>query len=186
MSETAKRSAVYEDLFEIPSNMIGEIVDGELTTTPRPAGRHILATSSLGGELFGPFQKGLGGPGGWWILIEPELNISEQVMVPDVAGWKKDRMSSVPDDQRFTVVPDWVCEVLSSGTARFDRTSKMPKYAALHVPYLWLIDPLQRTLEVFELVSERWTLVQTASEDQRVRAEPFAALELELGSLWGE
>lgn len=119
-------------------------------------------------------------------MIEPELNISEQVMVPDVAGWKKDRMSSVPDDQRFTVVPDWVCEVLSPGTARFDRTSKMPKYAALDVPYLWLIDPLQKTLEVFELVSGRWTLLQTASEDERVRAEPFSALELELGSLWGE
>ncbi len=187
MADAARRTAIYDDLCRLPENMIGEIIDGELVTTPRPAGRHIVVASVLGGTILPSYQLGRGGgPGGWWILDEPELHLDEQVVVPDLAGWRKERMPALPKDQRFTITPDWVCEVLSPSTVRIDRIKKMAIYAHFGVSHLWLIDPDSRTLEVFRLDAGLWARVSAHAEDDKVRAEPFQEVEIELKSLWGD
>ena len=140
---------LYARLCALPPNQVGEIIDGTLYAHPRPAGPHALAASSLGGELYGPYQRGRGGPGGWWILDEPEIHFirNQLVCVPDLAGWRKPRLPHVPRGHRFVIAPDWVCEVLSPGTVREDRAKKMPVYARYGVAHLWLVDPLERILE---------------------------------------
>jgi Uma2 family endonuclease len=183
-SETAKRQASYEDLCALPDNVTGEIIDGELVATPRPKARHVMASSMLGAGLAGPFGAGKGGPGGWWILDEPELHLAKDVLVPDIAGWKKKRMPELPDSHIFDLAPDWVCEVLSPNTIRTDRIKKLPKYAKAAVPHLWTVDPANRTLDVFKLESGRWLLVSSHVEDDKARAEPFDAVELDLSLLW--
>lgn len=179
----AKRGATYEDLLRLPESKLGEIVDGELFVSPRPAALHAQAASVLGGELSGPFHRGKGGPGGWVILDEPELHLAGQVVVPDLAGWRRERMPQIPDAAAFELAPDWICEVLSPSTESFDRARKLPVYASAGVKHAWLVDPGPRTLEVFRLEGGGWRLVGTLTED-RVRAEPFDAVELELGALW--
>ena len=132
MTATAAKFATYEDLLDLPENLVSEIIHGQLITQPRPAPKHIVASSALGDELVGPFQKGRGdGPGGWWILDEPELHLGPHILVPDLAGWRRERLPAMPDTAFFTLPPDWVCEVLSPGTARIDRADKMPIYACL-------------------------------------------------------
>jgi Uma2 family endonuclease len=140
----------------------------------------------LGGELSGPFHRGTrGGPGGWVLLDEPELHLhGGQVLVPDLAGWRRERMPQVPDAAAFELAPDWVCEVLSPSTEAMDRATKLPIYAAERVSHAWLIDPMVRTLEAYRLEGSRWTLLGTWTGEAHVRVEPFEALELELGALW--
>ncbi|MDG4607200.1 MAG: Uma2 family endonuclease [Candidatus Contendobacter sp.] len=184
MTATAHKFAAYEDLFDLPENIIGQIIHGQLITQPRPAPKHSLASSSLGDELVSPFQKGRGGPGGWWILDEPELHLGPHVLVPDLAGWRRERMPELPETAYFTLPPDWSCEVLSPGTARVDRAEKMPIYAAQGVPFLWLIDPALRTLEVFALCEGRWLLEHIYQDDEEVRAVPFDAIAFVLAGLW--
>ena len=185
MSEPARKKATYEDLCGLPENMVGEIINGELLARPRPSGRHIQASSVLAMELGPPFQFGRGGgPGGWWILDEPELHLGAEVLVPDLAGWRRERMPAVPEDHKFLIPPDWVCEVLSPGTVRVDRTKKTWIYARAGVPHLWLIDPANKTLEVFRLQSGGWLLLGSFAEDDKVRAEPFQEVEVELKHLW--
>jgi Uma2 family endonuclease len=181
-----KRGATYEDLERVPDTMVAEIVDGELFASPRPRPRHAAATSSLGGDLNPPFQQGRGGPGGWWILDEPELHFGEDVLVPDLAGWTRERLPSMPQEAFFTLAPDWVCEVISPHNERHDRARKMPVYAREGVRHAWLVDPLDRTLEVFKLEAGRWSLLTTHRGDEIVRAEPFQAVEIDLLGLWGE
>jgi Uma2 family endonuclease len=160
-------------------------VDGELVTSPRPAVRHAAATTSLTSELQGSFgRRGGGGPGGWVILFEPELHIVGQVLVPDIAGWTRERMPEIPDVSFIELVPDWVCEVLSPSTAALDRTRKMHHYARAGVRHLWLLDPAPETLEVYRLDGEGWRLVQSVAGPVQVRAEPFDALALDLTPLW--
>lgn len=186
MAEPAQKIAVYSDLWDLPENITGEILYGQIHTQPRPAPKHALASSSLGDELVGPFQKGrYGGPGGWWILDEPELHLEADLMVPDLAGWHKSRMPELPETAWFELAPDWVCEVLSPSTAQKDRSLKMPLYAQHGVGHVWLIDPVVRTLEAYELVDGRWVLLGTFREDQCVAIAPFEALELPIGELWG-
>jgi Uma2 family endonuclease len=181
----AKRRATYEDLLLVPEHLVAEIVDGELHTSPRPGKPHALATSVLGEELGPPFRRGRGGPGGWILLDEPELHLGGDVLVPDLAGWRRERMPVLTDElPYFELAPDWICEVLSPSTHRLDRTSKVPSYARAAVGHLWLVDPLQRLLEVMRLEHGRWSLLGTWAEDARVRAEPFEDFELELGLLW--
>lgn len=186
MASPAKRRATYEDLLQVPEHQVGEIVDGDLHVSPRPASRHALAASTLYAALGPPFHHGRGGPGGWWILFEPELHFRPDVLVPDLAGWRRDRMPDFPDVAAFTLAPDWVCEVVSVGTERLDRARKMPIYARERIPHLWLVNPLSRTLEVYRLTEGLWLLVGTHEGATRVRAEPFDAIELDLGPLWGE
>jgi Uma2 family endonuclease len=185
MASPIKRAATYADLLEVPPHRVAEIVDGDLHVSPRPASRHALASSALGGEL-APFQKDRGGPGGWWILDEPELHFGGDVLVPDLAGWRRERMPEFPDTAAFTLAPDWVCEVASPSTERLDRAKKMPVYAREGVAFLWLVNPATRTLEAYRLSDGRWLLLATHAGSARFRAEPFDAVELDLAALWGE
>ena len=184
MSEPQQRPARYEDLYALPDNVVGEIIAGELHTHPRPAPAHAVASSALGGELVSPFHRGRGGPGGWWILDEPELHLGEDVLVPDLAGWRRERMPELPETAWFEVVPDWVCEVLSPATARDDRMLKMPRYAARGVAYCWLVDPTARTLEAFRLQDGEWVLQASFVDEAEVAVEPFDAVPFELAALW--
>ena len=169
---------------------MGEILDGELIASPRPAPAHALAASAIGGGLFDPFNRRSGdpgGPGGWWILHEPELHLHGDILVPDVAGWRRERLPALPSTAAFDLAPDWACEVISPSTMRFDRSRKMPIYARERVGHLWLVDPAARTLEVFRLDGERWTVMGVyggAGAEEKVRAEPFDAIELDLSRWW--
>lgn len=180
------KPACYEDLFDLPAHVVGEIVNGRLITHPRPAPRHARASSSIGMEVGNPYDKGRGGPGGWWILDEPELHLGGDIFVPDLAGWRRERMPSLPETAWFEQVPDWVCEVLSPGTARFDRTEKMPLYATRGIGHLWLVDPDLRTLESCENQQGRWLLLASHAADASVRVKPFDEVAIELASLWAD
>jgi Uma2 family endonuclease len=186
MADAAKKRATYDDVLAAPPQKVAEIVDGELILSPRPAARHGAASSVLGEELGPPFKRGRGGPGGWIIVDAPQLHFAGDVLVPDLAGWRRERMAVLPDAPFMTLPPDWICEVLSPGSFRFDRKQKMPIYAEQGVRNAWLVDPVERTLEVFRLVENRWLLLATFADDERVRAEPFDAIELELGLLWAD
>lgn len=185
MGDAAKRRATYEDLLRVPDHLVAEILDGELIVSPRPASKHTLASSILGGELMGPFHSGRGGgPGGWVILDEPELHLGADVLVPDLAGWRRERMPELPDVAAYTLAPDWICEVLSPSTGARDRADKLPIYAKNGVTHAWLVDPLIRTLEVYRREGDRWMLLTTFRDEALCRAEPFDAIELELRLLW--
>jgi Uma2 family endonuclease len=178
------RPATYEDLIKVPDICVAEIVDGELHASPRPAPPHARAGSILGGRLVPPYDEGRGGPGGWWILYEPELHFGTDVLVPDWAGWRRRRMPRVPKTPYFALAPDWVCEVLSPSTARLDRAKKLAIYAREQVAHAWLIDPIARMLEVLQLERSYWTILATHAGSDVVRAEPFTEIELELEALW--
>ena len=137
-----RRPATYRDVRDAPPHLVAELIASALYLSPRPAGPHAFVDSSLGEELVGPFSKGRGGPGGWWILHEPELHLGEDVLVPDLAGWRRERMPSIPKGVAFTVAPDWVCEILSPATRKLDDTTTRERHRAAGVPHLWLIDPL--------------------------------------------
>jgi Uma2 family endonuclease len=170
-----------------PPNKVAEIIHGELVLSPRPAGPHSVATSALGEELGPPFKRGRGGPGGWILLDEPELHFAHDVLVPDLAGWRRETMPAVANEPYFTIRPDWVCEVLSPSTERYDRAAKIALYAAAGVAHAWLVNPLQRTLEILRLSAatpREWSAIGVHRDDAKVRAEPFQALELDLSILW--
>ena len=183
--ETMKR-ATYEDVLNAPENKVAEILDGELFLSPRPAPRHTVASSEIGMAIGPPFHRGVGGPGGWWILDEPELHFGEQVVVPDLAGWRRERMPVMPEEAYFSLAPDWICEVLSPSTTRIDRGRKLRIYAGAGVPHAWLVNPQDRTLEVLRLRDGAWTIVAVWEDAAVVRAEPFEAMELDLGSFWAQ
>jgi Uma2 family endonuclease len=194
MGEPAKqqRRATFADLEAVPAHKVAELIHGALHVMPRPAGPHTLASSSLGMEIGGPFQRGRGGPGGWWILDEPELHLPDptapdavNALVPDLAGWRIERMPEVPDAPYITLAPDWICEVLSPSTEELDREVKMPVYARESVRHAWLLDPVARTLEIYELTPERrWRRAAVYRDNDCVRVAPFEAIELELAVLW--
>lgn len=186
MNEPARKFATYEDLLGLPENLVGEIVHGRLIAQPRPAPRHAWAQTNIGGEIIGPFGHGRGGPGGWWILTEPELHIGGDILVPDLAGWRRERMPRLPDTAWFETAPDWVCEILSPSTARDDRTEKMPLYSRMGVFHLWLVDPVLRILEAYENQQGRWLLLQTQANDAQVAIPPFEVVEWGLGGLWAD
>jgi Uma2 family endonuclease len=184
MTEIATRPATYEDLLKVPDHLVAEIIDGELYTSPRPASPHARASSILGGILVTSYDLGSAGPGGWWIIDEPELHLGPHVLVPDLGGWRRERMPQYPNAAWFELAPDWVCEVVSPSTGRLDRVKKMPKYAANGVSHLWLLDPLLRTLEVYKLEERRFFVLSSHEGDEKVRAEPFDGIETPLASLW--
>jgi len=178
------RQATYEDLVALPDTLVAEIVGGELHASPRPASPQTAAASVLGGRLVPPFHEGRGGPGGWWILLEQELHLADDVLVPDWAGWRRTRMPRYPKCAYFTLAPDWTCEILSPSTSQLDRAKKLAIYAREGVGHAWLIDPDARTLEVLRLENGRWTILATHAGSEVVRAEPFAEIEIELQALW--
>jgi len=177
--------ATYDDLIEVPDNMVAELIDGDLYAWPRPAGPHARFASALGMDIGPPYDRGRGGPGGWWIVDEPELHLEPQVLVPDLAGWRREHMPQIPKDHRFVVTPDWICEVSSPSTARMDRGRKMDIYASWQVPLLWIVDPVAHLFEVFTLEGERWSRVRAYTSDEVVFADPFPEAEIDLRSIWG-
>lgn len=172
---------------QVPDTKVAEIIDGELIVSPRPASPHALAATRLGGDLLGPFDGPPGAPpapGGWWILLEPELHFGDDVLVPDWAGWRRERLPVLENVPFFTLAPDWVCEIVSPSTGRIDRSRKMRHYAADGIAHLWLVDPLQQTLEVYRLESGRWVVAGTHGGGETVRVEPFEAVEIRLAHWW--
>jgi Uma2 family endonuclease len=185
MSSEAKKFATYEDLLKVPDHLIAEIIAGELLTSPRPGLKHARASSALGGEIFNPFDKGRDGPGGWWILDEPEVHLQGDILVPDLAGWKKELVPVLSTSKHyFEIAPQWVCEVLSPSTAGIDRVKKLPIYAREKVDHVWLIEPVAKTLEVYLRQGNGWFLLNTFAGNDKIRAAPFDAIEMDLGSLW--
>ncbi len=186
------RRATYADVEAAPANQVAELIRGALHVMPRPALRHARASSALGMDLGGPFDRGRGGPGGWIILDEVELHFpdptedgAEDVLVPDLAGWQRARVPELPDTAFTTIAPDWICEVVSPSTRDFDRDEKMPVYAREGVRWAWLLDPIAKTLEVYTLnASGRWGEAEVFHDVEMVRAVPFDAIELELSALW--
>lgn len=184
MASPAPRSANYQDLLALPRHLVGELINGQLHAQPRPGGSHAAAASLLGMVLGNPFHRGSGGPGGWIILDEPELHLGGDVLVPDLAGWRRERMPQVPDTPAFELAPDWLAEILSPSTAAIDRADKLPIYARERVQHVWLIDPRIQTLEAFVLDNDRYQLLGTWRGDATLRVPPFEALELELAAIW--
>ncbi|MCG5052814.1 MAG: Uma2 family endonuclease [Myxococcales bacterium] len=184
MSLPAKKAATYDDLVALPPHVVGEIINGELEVSPRPASPHAFAASVLGMDLGGAFQRGRGGPGGWWLFDEPELHLGRHVLVPDLAGWRRERMASPADAPFFTLTPDWICEVVSPSTAARDRGRKLPIYAEHEVAFAWLVDPLARTVEAYRRQGPHWLLLGTYADDVPARIAPFDAIELDVAALW--
>lgn len=190
----SRRDELYDEYLRVPEYQHAEILGGTLYVMARPAPRHANAASVLGGDLQGPFQRGRGGPGGWWILDEPELHFPDpqpaepgdiEAVVPDIAGWRRSRMPELPETSYFALAPDWVCEVLSKSTEDIDRNEKMPIYAREGVAHAWLIDPIARTLEAYTLgAGGRWSRPEIHEGAARVRLPPFDAIELDLSALW--
>ena len=183
-----RRKSTYQDVLDAPPHKVAEVVGGDLYTLPRPAMPHAKAGSSLGVEIGGPYEKGRGGPGGWWIIDEPELHFGappdEDILVPDVAGWRRERMPECPDTAYCTIAPDWVCEILSPATRALDLGRKRDTYAREGVPHLWFIDPDSRTLEAFELRGDQWAPIAALSDNAPVSVPPFDAITFPLNSLW--
>ena len=169
--------------------MTAQVLDGELYLMPRPRRAHLRAGTGLGAFLFGAFHVGAGGPGGWTIIDEPEIHMGPDpdIVVPDLAGWRAGRLVDREDvDEPFvTVVPDWVCEILSPGTLRIDRMKKMPIYARERIAHAWLVDPREKTVEVFRHDGNGYALVGTFGGDDALRVEPFDAIAIPPAFLWG-
>lgn len=187
MADAARKRATYDDVLNAPEHFVAEVFGGELRLHPRPAKPHTAAASALGEELGPPFKRGRGGPGGWVILDEPELHLGEDILVPDLAGWRRERMPAIDASLPYFIErPDWACEITSPGREKFDRTDKLGIYAREAVPWAWIINPLTRTLEVFALRDGEWLRRGAWRDQARVRAEPFDAIELDLAVLWAD
>jgi len=184
MAENAKKRATYADIEAAPQDVVAEIIDGELFTHPRPFVRHAATAVSLAGELTGPYQKGRGGPGGWVFAIEPELHLDDQILVPDLAGWRREAAARIDLDTHIKVAPDWVCEILSASTEARDRSVKSNIYAAAGVGHMWLVDPRLQLLQAMERVDGRWLLLGSWRSDDEARVAPFEAILISLADLW--
>ncbi len=176
--------ATYQDVLDAPPHKVAEVIEGTLYLNPRPASRHTRASSVLGSSIGTPYDYDRNGPGGWWILDEPELHLAEDILVPDLAGWRRERMPEYPDVKFFTLAPDWVCEILSPSTRAIDQGLKRAIYAREGVTWLWFVDPDAHTLEAFELHNGQWLLLDTLTENDPVSLPPFDAISFSLGDLW--
>ena len=187
MSKAAAISApaTRADLERLPEHIVGEIIEGVLYSAPRPRARHSNVELVLGGDLNSLYQRGRGGPGGWWILVEPGIELPAATeIVPDLAGWRRERLPSLPENGPIAMVPDWVCEILSPSTRRHDLLIKRPFYARVGVEYLWMVDCEARTLSVSRLVDGHWLEIGIYGETDPIRADPFAAVELTMHDWW--
>ena len=182
------KPTLYQELIDLPEHVNGEILNGQLYAQPRPNGRHGLAASGLNIDVGVPFGFGRDGPGGWWIIPEPEVHFVRdiEVAVPDMAGWRRERMPNIPEGHRFDVVPGWLCEILTPSTMKKDRAVKLPVYAHYGVAHVWLVDPVARTLEAYALQQDGWLLLATLKDDDAVSLPPFDAVSFSLADLWAE
>lgn len=183
MTDLANRPATYADLEAVPSHLVAEILDGVLYTNPRPVARHGAAVTSLAAELAGPFQRGRGGPGGWTFIVEPELHLGPHVVVPDLAGWRTERMPIVPDAAWIELIPDWICEILSPSTEKMDRGRKRRIYATYGLKHYWLLNVSKRQLEAYDLRDGQFVLVETFEDNAMINAQPFEAAPFSLSLL---
>ncbi len=181
---TTRRRATYADIEALPEHVVGEILEGELVVSRRPPIPHTFATGHILVDIGNGFDPYPGSPRDWWFLREIEFHFRDDVVVPDIAGWRRSRLPTIPDVPFMTLAPDWVCETVSPMTARHDRTSKPRIYAAAEVAHMWIVDPLARTLEVFARDGDRWTFLVAHATDARVRVPPFEAIELDLARWW--
>lgn len=187
LAQPAARATKYDDLLRLPEGVTGEIVDGELHASPRPAVPHAHSCTFILGGLSGSFGGRGGAPppdDGWWVLVEPELHLGPDVLVPDLAGWRRSRVPRLPNAAWIEIAPDWVCEILSPRTAGHDRVRKMPAYARHGVEHLWLVDPIAHTVEVYRRQDPTWVVVATHAADEVARIPPFEELELALTPWW--
>ena len=182
--DPATPQATYQDVIDAPAHRVAEILDGRLYVSPRPPPLAALAKTHLKFVLMAAFDSGREGPGGWWIWREPELHFGEDVLVPDVVGWRRERMPTIPTTDYVTLAPDWACEVLTPKTRELDLDTKRPVYAREGVAHLWLIDPADRTLEAFEFRDGEWDLIASAKDAEPVTIAPFDAITFSLGDLW--
>lgn len=183
MAARLREHATYEDLLKVPENMVAELIDGELYASPRPSIPHADTTSELLSILRSEF--GPRGVRGWHILFEPELHLERNILVPDLAGWRVERVPVMPRDAAISVPPDWVCEVLSHSTARIDRAKKLPIYAQYGVVHAWIVDVDEQYLEVKRLIDGRWSDVAIFTGAEKIRAEPFESIEIDMTLVWG-
>ena len=187
LSESDARRATYQDVLDVPPHKVAEVVDGTLYIFDRPAIPHTRAGSKLGNLIGTPFDQGLGGPsgpGGWWIIDEPQLHLGEDIVVPDIAGWGRKRMPVLPDAAYITLAPDWVCEVLSPSTRKLDLGGKSAVYAGAGVSHIWFVDPIARSLEARELRGTKWAEIATLHDDATLSLPPFEAISFSLSDLW--
>ena len=178
------RRATYQDVLDAPAHRVAEIVDGTLYINLRPPTLQALAKARLVAGLGHAFCFGGGGPGGWRIMHEPELHLGKDILVPDVAGWRRERLPRIPETWDAVIAPDWVCETVADSTRDLDLNGKRPVYARQGIPHLWLVDPTDRTLEAFELHDGQWLLIASAKDNDPVSIRPFDAITFSLGDLW--
>lgn len=172
------------DLDALPANMKGEIIEGVLYAMTKARSPHQVVSTRLSADLMNPFERGRGGPGGWWIISEPGIELANTPeIVPDIAGWRKERMLELPRDTSILTVPDWVCEILSPTTRRHNLLIKMPYYAKVGVKHLWMVDLDARALMVYRLGRD-WERVASYGDETEARIEPFDAVPLDVSSWW--
>jgi Uma2 family endonuclease len=173
------------DLDALPPGIVGEIIEGVLYTMTKPRMRHQRGGLEIGSGLLGPFDHGHHGPGGWWIVTEPGIELPNTPEIsPDVAGWRRERMPEMPVDEPIRVVPDWVCEILSKHTRRHDLLIKLPYYARIGVAYAWTVDLEARVLIAHRLESGAWHTIGTYSDETEARIEPFDVVPLRVADWW--
>lgn len=190
MSQSARRGATLDDFWAIPEDeRFHELIGGELTRKAAPSGEHADAQGGVIGAVRPPFQRkpGGGGPGGWWILPEVEIEIETgEIIRPDVAGWKRERCPERPAGFPIQLGPDWICEVVSPGNATDDTVKKLRLYHRVHIPHYWIVDPRDATLTVMRWSQDGCVTLGRAERGEIVRAEPFEAIEIAVGTLFGD
>jgi Uma2 family endonuclease len=181
----ARKLPTLEDLESLPPGMKGEIIEGVLYTMTRPRASHQRALRTIGSRLGDPFDDGKGGPGGWWILPEPGIELPDTPEIsPDLAGWRRDRMPTLPEEEPIRIPPDWVCEILSPSTRRHDLLIKKPYYARVGILHHWLVDREARTLTSYRLEAGHWVELGVYGDDCEARIEPFDAVPLDVAGFW--
>lgn len=187
MATPAPKLATYADLLALPEDVRAEVLAGEVVVSPSPSPRHATVQRTVSRFVGGPFHDddGRGSPGGWWILVEVDVALGpNDVVRPDLSGWRRERLPRPGATRPIEVVPDWVCEVLSPSTAARDRVAKRALYARAGVAHYWLIDPEARVLEALALRDGVWVEIGAYDDSATVRIAPFDAIELEVGRLF--
>ncbi len=190
MSQPARRAATLDDFFAIPeSERFHELIGGEIVPKATPSGEHADAQAGVIGTVRLPFQRGVGrgGPGGWWIFTEAEVLLETGDLVrPDVTGWRRERCPERPIGMPIKLRPDWVCEILSPTNSSHDTVKKLRLYHRLAIPHYWIVDPDETTLTVMRWSADGNTTILRAERGETVRAEPFEAIEIAVGTLFGD
>lgn len=185
MSTPARRLATWEDVASLPEGDRTEVLAGELYAGPSPLPRHGRVQGTLSHQVGGPFDFGRDGPGGWWIIVEVDAELTRHdVLRPDLSGWRRQRLPLFPDERPIRVVPDWVCEVTSPSSVRADKVVKPRIYLAAGVPFLWTVDPEERLLEAFESRDGAWLRLGVWGDGDVARIAPFDAVEIDVGLLF--